>query len=578
MILEKRIMPFKTIKNLFSWSKQKLTALTSINKETETASKLELEEGELEQLPKTFPNDNQDNNKTRTQQTKTNYTQSNDNQDNNKTRTQQAKTNYTQLNANVYNNNNNAEINNTFNLTFMGHNINGLGPDHSKLNLLTEYCSNKGADIIGICETNRDRKHGKYWNKQSLVYTSFWTNKDNKIKGSRVCIMINKKWEKHIGKIRRLGAYYIEAWLFFKNCTLIIGVIYLPPSDTKKQNELTNYIKKEFTNHSKKNRKLNPKKRCFTWKNKYTSTRIDYIWADPKLEANIKKSHIYQSVDITDSDHNITLAEISFTSIIVTNNKGGRRAEKGSTRIVYDYENTTNEQWNAYENYLKILLEKHKAFGYIETYGHNENTLNKLWDIICNCVQQAALKHIPHKKIGGVKTNFNRNYKEIEDSSKERKDLLYIRSIMRKLYKNELKGMELLNASKRIKSFNQRYGTDIAKITENTDWNTWKCEMRNWLKIVRRVIKTKDKAIKEASIKKRIEERNSMITKDQRKMINSILDKKYSKISLDKVRILTDAQEEILLNSKEEVHAEAINTYSSLFRSRNHKFENLPEP
>ncbi|UZO12227.1 uncharacterized protein OCT59_003774 [Rhizophagus irregularis] len=149
---------------------------------------------------------------------------------------------------------------------------------------------------------------------------------------------------------------------------------------------------------------------------------------------------------------------------------------------------------------------------------------------------------------------------------------------MRKLYKNELKGMELLNASKRIKSFNQRYRTDIAEITENTDWNTWKCEMRNWLKIVRRVIKTKDKAIKEASIKKRIEERNSMITKDQRKMINSILDKKYSKISLDKVRILTDAQEEILLNSKEEVHAEAINTYSSLFRSRNHKFENLPEP
>lgn len=43
------------------------------------------------------------------------------------------------------------------------------------------------------------------------------------------------------------------------------------------------------------------------------------------------------------------------------------------------------------------------------------------------------------------------------------------------------------------------------------------------------------------------------------------------------LRILTDTQEEILLNSKEEVHAEAINAYSSLFRSRNHKFENLSE-
>ncbi|PKC11177.1 hypothetical protein RhiirA5_397681 [Rhizophagus irregularis] len=494
-------MPFKTIKNLFSWSKQKLLSLRTTNRETETTRKVETEEGDFEQRPNTPQKQNI--------------------QDRNTTRTQQTENNYTQQNANVYNNS-------TYNLTFMGHNINGLGPDHSKLNLLIEYCSNKGADIIGICETNRDRKHRKFWNKQTLEYTSFWTNKDNKIKGSGVCIMINKKWGKHIGKVNRIGAYYIEAWLLFKNCTLIVGVIYIPPSDTKIQSELTSYIKKEFTNHSKKNRyyiligdlnsyldrtldysgpsklgkkpsniitwldnafftdtyrKLNPKKRCFTWKNKNTSTRIDYIWADPKLEANIRKSHIYQSIDITDSDHNITLAEISFTNIIVTNNKGGRRAEKSSTRIVYDYENTTNEQWNRYEKYLNGLLKKHKAFRYIENHGQNEDTLNKLWDIICNCIQQAALKHIPHKKIGGVKTNFNRNYKEIENSSKERKDLLYIRSIMRKLYKNELKGVELCNASKGIKSFNQCYRTNIAEITEDTDWHTWKCETRNWLKI-----------------------------------------------------------------------------------------------
>ncbi|PKB93980.1 hypothetical protein RhiirA5_439865 [Rhizophagus irregularis] len=67
-------------------------------------------------------------------------------------------------------------------MIFIGYNINRLGSDHSKLNLLTKYYSNKGANII-----------------------------DNKIKGSEVCIMINKKWENHIRKIRRLGAYYIEA-------------------------------------------------------------------------------------------------------------------------------------------------------------------------------------------------------------------------------------------------------------------------------------------------------------------------------------------------------------------------------
>lgn len=135
----------------------------------------------------------------------------------------------------------------------MGHNINGLNSDHSKLNLLIKYCTNKGTDIVGICETNRDRKYGEYWNKQNLEYISFWTNKDNKVKGSRVCIIINKKWEKYVGKVSKIDAYYIKAWLLFKNCMLIVGVIYIS-SDIKKQNKLTGYIKKEFVNHSKKNK------------------------------------------------------------------------------------------------------------------------------------------------------------------------------------------------------------------------------------------------------------------------------------------------------------------------------------
>lgn len=180
----------------------------------------------------------------------------------------------------------------------------------------------------------------------------------------------------------------------------------MPPSDTEKQNELTSHIKNKFINYSKKNRyyvligdlnsyidksmdysspsklakkpsniitwldnsffvntfrKLNPKKRSYTWTNKITSTRIDYIWADLKLEDKLKKSHIYQSTDITDSDHNISLVEIFFTDIIVTNNKGSKRAEKNTKRIVYNYENTTNEQWNKYENHLKNLLEKRKT-------------------------------------------------------------------------------------------------------------------------------------------------------------------------------------------------------------------------
>lgn len=62
-----------------------------------------------------------------------------------------------QYNTNTYNHNSNSENNNTFNLTFIGHNINDLESDHSKFNLLTKYCLNKRANIIRICETNRNK-------------------------------------------------------------------------------------------------------------------------------------------------------------------------------------------------------------------------------------------------------------------------------------------------------------------------------------------------------------------------------------------------------------------------------------
>lgn len=60
--------------------------------------------------------------------------------------------------------------------------------------------------------------------------------------------------EKIYWKVSRIGVYYIKAWLLFKNCILIVDVVYILLSDTKKQNKLTSYIKKEFTNYSKQNR------------------------------------------------------------------------------------------------------------------------------------------------------------------------------------------------------------------------------------------------------------------------------------------------------------------------------------
>ncbi|RGB26089.1 hypothetical protein C1646_675072 [Rhizophagus diaphanus] len=132
------------------------------------------------------------------------YTQDTNIQSNNATYTKDMNIRSSQQEQDVHNSNSNISDINTFNLVLMGHNINGIGPDDFKLNILMDYCVNKRADIVGIVETNKDRKYGKFWNKQNPGYISFWTNKDNKIKGFRVCIVINKKWEKHLGKLIEL--------------------------------------------------------------------------------------------------------------------------------------------------------------------------------------------------------------------------------------------------------------------------------------------------------------------------------------------------------------------------------------
>ena len=93
-------------------------------------------------------------------------------------------------------------------LNIIAHNINGLRGNDSKLFTLIEYCKNKDVDIVGITETNLERREGEYKNANPQVnntYKSFWTTKDQKIKGSGVGLLIHNRIEKFIGKIERMG-------------------------------------------------------------------------------------------------------------------------------------------------------------------------------------------------------------------------------------------------------------------------------------------------------------------------------------------------------------------------------------
>ena len=142
-------------------------------------------------------------------------------------------------------------------LNIITHNINGLRDGDSKLFTLIEYCKNKDIDVIGITESNLKRREGEFKNANpqlNSTYKSFWTTRDQKIKGSGVSLLIHNRMEKFIGKVIRMGAYYIEVTIYLKRCTIAIGSVYYPPSDKNTQNQLTLYITKELatlTSHAR---------------------------------------------------------------------------------------------------------------------------------------------------------------------------------------------------------------------------------------------------------------------------------------------------------------------------------------
>ena len=203
------------------------------------------------------------------------------------------------------------------------HNINRLKANSYKLDILIDYAIEKNIDIIGINETNILEQQSKFLVNKESRYIGFWTGADrNKIKGSGVGFLISKEWEKYIGKVTRFSNYYIDMLLIFKKYKLVVISMYIPPSDKEEKKKIQHKViqkireckrdriwvivisnfndnRSKELNHSKEEsnrkqalpllrwlensklddifRKIYLSKKEYTFSNKISHTRIDYI-------------------------------------------------------------------------------------------------------------------------------------------------------------------------------------------------------------------------------------------------------------------------------------------------------------
>jgi exonuclease III len=132
------------------------------------------------------------------------------------------------------------------------HNINEMKSNNHKMELIHEWALDNKIDILGLAETNISKKEGFFIAKDLDKYRSFWSDSNaTKKKGSGVGILVEERWERHLGQIDRVNEYMIVANFIFKQLELMVIMIYMPPNNKEEQRRIQRaiierYIKRTY--------------------------------------------------------------------------------------------------------------------------------------------------------------------------------------------------------------------------------------------------------------------------------------------------------------------------------------------
>jgi exonuclease III len=305
--------------------------------------------------------------------------------------------------------------------------------------------ANNLTDVFRISKTNLSRREGQILNRtllKSLELTGFWSEKEEKIKGSGVAIILKSQWEKHVSKVSYINPYAIQIKMEFKGCTIFVTQVYLPPSDkiasidtqkeiishirdTKHKQEVVYIIMGDFNSIVDKEldrsgntrfykkpillfnlfnnygfidtyRAYHPTDQAFTWSNRTIHTRIDHIWISPNLSKELISARIHDAKLITQSDNNI-IECLLYTKELIRNHRISQNKQYSNKHHIYHYNKMKEEDWTKYTGNLeKRFKDKAKDIDNTFKLTPSQQNIDKIWKIIKTNISQYANKNIPH--------------------------------------------------------------------------------------------------------------------------------------------------------------------------------------
>src|SRR5215216_3996983 len=487
-------------------------------------------------------------------------------------------------------------------LTFATHNVHSLRDD-VKNNKILDTFHQKNVNFVALSET---------WHQSSQSYRcssdpnfdTLWSSVSNKFTG--VGLLISKSWSKHIAKKFLDNDRYIYVDLYLKgNVKLRVFSIYIHATESKERKVLqttllrlidyslqsgfhiiimgdfnADLIKLQYLINSGKTilwkydlvhglvlkNFLDLYDICHdtplpTFKRSNTASRIDAIFASQNLVSdflycNIIHSYLYKS------DHEIVIA---YFSNIQHESQSHSRINDTKRKVLL-LKSMDPSKWTNFAEYSNTYYHNHN-YDRLKDLSSNQTNMNNLWMEVKKAVLDISKSKIPHKWIFS------------QDREPKPKDLSQYYPLLTKIEKILLK-FRSKRLNERLWPIGEEWKRDlniVATIVKDISYpldplplflnssnvREAKKSLNSIYKVLCKLTKMDAKKNTDAQIKSLIGKRCDQLESQPGKMIDSILQRKKRRITLDRVFINNNDGSKQFTLDPDEIKKVAINHFQN---------------
>jgi hypothetical protein len=464
-------------------------------------------------------------------------------------------------------------------------------------------------DIMGLCETKLSKENQHFAFADQKQYKCFSSAEPNNPRSAGVALLIRKNIERFIASVDKIEGHLIAINLLNKGYKTWIAQIYLP-SDRRQSRALQKKIQDLLQAYSRKNyeiiimgdfnatanprtdrKSLNstteftrsedpeielfeymnnwnlsdlqqlwePTETPHTWRNKLSSSRIDYIWGSYSIANNMFQFSNEDFRSTSNSDHDMLILQIA-RSTILKDHQINTSVPKPPREKIININKTTDSQWKKYTQKVDQKLQQSNILHQIRMINSNQTDDSKRnqliqdsWNLFERILISSAFNQLHCEK------RTARGRIKFQDKKKNHREQLafYSYHSVNRILNNwsklkDPKEGPILRQKlwKELKKINQNIAP-IAPVLESTHKlitileeeekeHTLTSQLKETANSLKRICLNEERNRVNLEIKKAIQERCRNLKENQRKVVQGLTNNFRDKIIIDRIRIQDD--------------------------------------